>query len=79
MKYLKETADMIIIYKRGDLIEYSDSVFNDDRCDWCLINETAFLCKEGVFIWYNWKQRITVMLITETEYIDLSNADKVII
>ena len=33
MKYLKETADITIIYKRGGLIKYSDSVFDDDRCD----------------------------------------------
>ena len=50
MKYLKETADVTIIYKRYSLIEYSDLVFNNDRCDWCLINKTAFLCEEGVFV-----------------------------
>ena len=76
MKYLKETADVTIVYKRGDLIEYSDSVFDDDRCDWCSINEAAFLCEGDVFVWYSWKQRTTAMSITETEYIDLSNTDK---
>ena len=50
MKYLKETADVTIIYKRDSLIEYSDSAFDDDRCDQCLINEAAFLCEEGVFV-----------------------------
>ena len=76
MKHLKETADVTIIYKRGDLIEYSDSAFDDNRCDQHLINETAFLCEEGVFIWYSWKQRTTATSITETKYINLLNTDK---
>ena len=33
MKYLKGTADVAIVYKRGGLIGYSDSAFGDDRCD----------------------------------------------
>ena len=49
MKYLKETVDMTIIYKRGGLIKYSDLIFDNDKCDWYLINKAAFLCEKDVF------------------------------
>ena len=77
MQYLKGTSELDIVYKREDLIDYSDSVYTDNWCDWWLTNETVFLSEEESFIWYSWKQKTTVTSITEAEYMSLSNAGKV--
>ena len=79
MCYLKETADLKIVYRKRDIVSYSDSVYADNCTNWCLINEAAFLSEEDVFMWYSHKQRMTVIFITETEYMSLSNFEKVVI
>ena len=77
MQYLKEMSELDIVYKREGLIDYSDSVYTDDWCDWWLTNETVFLSEKESFIWYSWKQKITVTSITKVKYISLSNTGKV--
>ena len=77
MCYLKETADLEIVYKKRDIMSYSDSVYTDDCADWCSINEATFLSKEDVFVWYSCKQKMTVMFITETKYMSLFNSEKI--
>ena len=50
MWYLKETSELNIVYKREDLIDYSDSVYTDDQYDQQSINEIIFLLEEELFI-----------------------------
>ena len=77
MWYLKRILELSIIYKREDLINYSDSAYTDNQYNWWSINETAFLSEKKSFIWYSQKQKIIVTFITEAEYISLSNIEKV--
>ena len=50
MQYLKETSELSIIYKREDLIDYSDSVYADNQCNQQLINEAVFLSERESFV-----------------------------
>ena len=75
--YLKETADLKIVYKKRDIVSYLDSVYTNNHTNWCLINEAAFLSEGDMFIWYSCKQRITTIFITETKYMSLFNFKKI--
>ena len=77
MCYLKETADLEIVYRKRDIVSYSDSAYTDDHADQCLINGAAFLSKEDAFIWYSHKQRMTATFITEVKYMSLFNFKKI--
>ena len=77
MWYLKEMSELSIVYKREDLIDYSDSAYTDNWCNQQLTNKIIFLSEKELFIWYSQKQKITVTFITEAEYMSLSNAGKV--
>ena len=78
-QYLKGSKNTKITYSEVShegLFEYSDSDYTEDSVNRKFTHRYIFTLAERVILWFSWKQKIIITLITKAEYVRLCSAVK---
>ena len=78
-QYLQGSKNVKITYSKVSykgILRFSDSDYTEDSVNRKFTHEYVFTLAEKVIAWFSQKQKITVILITEAEYVRLCSAVK---
>ena len=78
LQYIRSSCNRKITYKKGELklIEFLDIDYAVDKADRKLTLKQVFIFARGPVSWASKKQKSVVTLITETEYMALSECSR---